>query len=456
MSEASVITLDPVDVPSAGVGVLADWVSILGTLDRELSDAERVDRIRVLEEIKAAACAAQARVTADLDASQREHHAALGIRAADQGKGVAAQVGLARRESPNRGAVHLGLAKVLVTEMPHTMAALESGRLSEWRATLLVRETACLTLADRQTVDRVLVADPAVLDGKGDQALVAEIKKLAYTLDPHAVVARARKAESERRVTCRPAPDTMAYLSALLPVTAGVACYAALCHAADTARAAGDPRSRGQVMADTLVERITGQATAPAVGVEIGLVMTDTTLLGGDSTPAKVPGYGPVPAALARDWISDPAARVWIRRLYTHPDTGNLVAMDSHRRVFEGNLRRFLLTRDQHCRTPWCDAPIRHLDHIRAHHAGGHTTASNGQGLCEHCNHTKTAPGWRARPRPGPRHTVTITTPTGHSYRSTAPPPPGTPRGTPTRETVPAPAKLNSLEQRFRDYILGA
>ncbi|MDQ1623396.1 MAG: hypothetical protein QOH19_1814, partial [Actinomycetota bacterium] len=51
---------------------------------------------------------------------------------------------------------------------------------------------------------------------------------------------------------------------------------------------------------------------------------------------------------------------------------------------------------------------------------------ANGAGLCEACNHTKETPGWAARPVTGPRHTLHLTTPTGHSYHSTAPPLPGT------------------------------
>ncbi|MGN6440817.1 MAG: hypothetical protein ACTHL6_02825, partial [Arthrobacter sp.] len=62
---------------------------------------------------------------------------------------------------------------------------------------------------------------------------------------------------------------------------------------------------------------------------------------------------------------------------------------------------------------------------VIAWHNGGPTTAANGQGLCEACNHTKEAPGWTAKPVPGPRHTVATTTPTGHTYHSTAPPLPG-------------------------------
>ena len=59
-------------------------------------------------------------------------------------------------------------------------------------------------------------------------------------------------------------------------------------------------------------------------------------------------------------------------------------------------------------------------------HENGTTTASNGAGLCEACNHTKEHQGWKATPRPGPRHTIELRTPTGHTYYSTAPPLPGT------------------------------
>ena len=126
---------------------------------------------------------------------------------------------------------------------------------------------------------------------------------------------------------------------------------------------------------------------------------------------------------------------VWLRRLYTHPRTGDLVAMDSRARIFPPGLRRLIQTRDDTCRTPYCDAPIRHLDHIIPWHHGGPTAQANGAGLCEACNHTKETPGWSARPAPGPassigaRHTIELTTPTGHTYHSTAPPLPGTPTG---------------------------
>ncbi|MEB7448875.1 HNH endonuclease, partial [Arthrobacter koreensis] len=319
---------------------------------------------------------------------------------------------------------------------------------------------------------------------------------------------------------------------------------AALSRAADSLRASGDARSRGQIMADTLVERVTGQAAADRVPVEVQLVITGRTLFtdrhgetvpGGDASPGRTrepvapvapgrdapayfPGYGIVPGAWARDLIrsalglgnnqqpppaagrqeSPPGAgdgagagagapaspppdeqrtRVTLRRLYLDPVSGELTAMESKARAFPAGLARMIRTRDQTCRTPWCDAPIRHIDHIEPHAEGGRTSYTNGQGLCEACNQAKEAPGWSAvtvrttapdsparieaveteaarpatvgpagsrpaTPKPtgprmaaappaphgaSPRHTVRTTTPTGHTYISTAPPLPGNP-----------------------------
>jgi hypothetical protein len=302
-------------------------------------------------------------------------------------------------------------------------------------------------------VDEELAADTGTFDGAGDRAIVAAAKAAAYRRDPRSVTQRASHGSAERCVSLRPAPDTMTYLTALLPVAQGVAVYAALSQQADTLRSDGDSRSRGQIMADALVERTTGTPGGIS-GVEIQLVMTDPTLFQADSEPARLAGYGTVPAGWARTLIRAREAadgqdlndggstagqkpkpgettggqelNIWLRRLYTAPGTGELVAMDSRARLFPPGLRRFIQARDDTCRTPYCDAPIRHHDHIIPWHIGGTTSLANGAGLCEACNHTKEKPGWGAQPRPGPRHTLKLQTPTGHSYHSTAPPLPGT------------------------------
>jgi hypothetical protein len=292
---------------------------------------------------------------------------------------------------------------------------------------LLARETACLSREDRAAVDAAVAGDATRLERMGDRELAMACQKEAYRRDPESYVARRRQAEADRHVSLRPAPDAMTWLSALLPVKDGVALKVALTRVADSARSAGDPRSRSQLEADTLVDSVlAGSVQRGAVAVDLGLVMTDAALFGTSDDPAHVDGYGPVPAELAREIVAGAcsrAERVWVRRLYADPVSGELVAMDSQARLFRSSLGRFVALRDRFCRTPWCDAPIRHRDHAWAADDGGRTSGDNGQGLCEACNHAKQAPGWRARPSPraGP-HTIETTTPTGHTYRSQAPP----------------------------------
>ncbi len=399
-------------------------------IDSAADESALVERIAELERLKCAAAAKQARLTAALDVARRSAEAAAGVPAARRGRGLASEVALARRESPTRGGQHLGFAKALVNEMPYTLAALEQGELSEWRATLIVRESACLDVEDRRRLDAELCSDPAGLIGKGDAALVAEAKAIAYRLDPHAVVDRAAKAEGQRTVTIRPAPDTMTYVTALLPVRQGVSVYAALKREADTRY---DGRSRGQVMADTLVERVTGRPADQPVPMTVNVVISDQMLLGAEQGAAVIAGYGSVPSAVAQqmvlDTVADARSTATLRRLYANPASGALVAMDSRSRLFPKGLAEFIELRDQRCRTPYCDAPVRHRDHAEPHARGGATSAVNGLGLCEACNYTKESPGWRvvADVDQNGTHTAEFTTPTGAQYRSTAPQAPGTP-----------------------------
>ena len=175
-------------------------------VDPRADEAALIARIAELERVKSVAAAGQARAAAALDALRRSNETDAGVPAAQRGRGVAAEIALARRDSPARGGRHLGFAKALVYEMPHTLAALEAGRLSEWRATLIVRESACLDVEDRRALDAELCADGSKLDGVGDARIAAAARAIAYRLNAQAVVDSAAKAESERTVTIRPAP----------------------------------------------------------------------------------------------------------------------------------------------------------------------------------------------------------------------------------------------------------
>ncbi|NYI78167.1 HNH endonuclease [Nocardioides panzhihuensis] len=390
------------------------------------SEGELVDWIARLEEIKCVAEAVQAEAAVRLEEATRARQAEAGVPSRKLSEGVASQIALARRVSPAKGAKLLGLAKILVAEMPHTFALMKAGLFSQWQATILARETACLSLDDRRVIDYQLCAldpdgEPPAAVTMGLRQLENAAKTLAITLDQESVVKRAANAEKDRRVSVRPAPDTMTWLGVLLPIKDGVAVYAALDQAAKAAQAAGDERTRGQVMADTLVDRVTGRTTTDGAKprIEVKIVMTADALTNDSDEPAVVEGYGPVPAAWAREALND--AEVFVRRLFTDP-AGQLVAMESRSRKAPDGLAEFITTRDGGiCRTNGCDAPIRNIDHAQRHADGGETKAANLQGLCERCNQAKEALGWQARPAPD--GSIITITPTGHTYVS---PPPDT------------------------------
>jgi hypothetical protein len=246
----------------------------------------------------------------------------------------------------------------------------------------------------------------------------------------------------------------MAYLTVLAPLRECVGAYAALRKHAAAVTAGQCPdeepggRGVGAVMADTATRLLAGRAPGQVTPVEVHLVMTDRALLGTGSPersvnePARIPGYGPVPAPVARAWLGDEEAQAWLRRLYTAPRGRDLVAMDSTSRTFSGLLRRMLVLRDDVCATPWCDAPIVHADHTRPAREGGPTSYENGSGTCARCNLAKEAPGWRVEvvhPGPdirrGPPREIEVSTPTRHVYRSQAPPLPGWGASDPSRES---------------------
>lgn len=413
-----------------GPGVVAGWRESLARLDAVVCDAERVDLIAQLERLKSAAAAAQARMAAAM-AAEQSAGATGRDQQADAVRSVAGQVGLARRVSPHRAASLVGMARALCADLPSTLSALAAGEIGEWQAMLVVRETAALSARDRAAVDAQLAG---ALGRLGDRALAREACRLADLIDPGAVARRVKRAEADRRVTVRPTPGpagcAMARLTATVPVAQAVGAYAALRRHADAARAQGDPRGIGQLMSDELFARLTGASgSAGTVDVEVGLVMSERTLLRGGKDPAVLTddqgrAFTHVPAVLARALVRQ-ADRAWLSRLYAAPQTGDLVAMDSRRRTFTGRLRRLLVWRDQTCRMPWCEAPVRHADHVRQHATGGPTELANAAGLCESCNYLKSAPGWRADVIEPRGHVIEFTTPTGHRYRSQPPPAPG-------------------------------
>lgn len=416
---------------------LGSLVLQLAELDpSSLSAEQQIDTIAALERLKGAAAACAARVVVTFDADQRAQHPHRSPD--DHARSVGHQVALAMRVSPTRGRRCVGVAHAL-TEMPHLRAALTAGETSEYRAFLAVKETAHLELGDRQAVDAALASRQGGIGALGDRSMETAARGHADKIDPAGGVRRRAANAAQRRVSLRPGVDGTCGLSAQLPLVPGVRAFAALKRDADSVIHSGEAggRSRGQVMADLLVARLTGEDPAAVGDVEVALVMSDASLFADDTTASSEETHepavmfsgderiGPIPADVARGLVRE-ADRAWVRRLFTSPDSGDLVAMDSRASHFRGGLRRLMVFRDQVCRTPWCDAPIRHGDHRTPRAEGGATSAANGQGLCAACNYAKeTAPFVHLAAETGAD--VVVVTPTGHRYRSSPPPPPGSP-----------------------------
>ena len=178
----------------------------------------------------------------------------------------------------------------------------------------VVAATATLSLADRAEVDARV---GPLLGRLGVRQAGAAAARVAAELDAASVVARMEAAVKSRRVTVRPAPDGMAYLTVLGPLKEVVGA-----HAAVQARARGvvggqcpeeGPQGRGvgAVAADTALRLLSGRAVGQPQPVEVHLVMTDRALLGtgdGDRSPfepARIPGHGSVPAPVARAWLRE-------------------------------------------------------------------------------------------------------------------------------------------------------
>ena len=294
-------------VPGAGsgaVGSVAGFRSWLASVDVEaLSDRERVDLVAELERVKGAAAAAQARATDALRCSVEVSAPR------DVGRSVGSQVALARRVSPALGDRFVGLARALVHEMPHTMAALSGGVASERHAVAVVAATATLTVEHRAEVDRRVGPGLGRLGVAGAAGAAARV---AAELDAAGVVARMAAAVSSRRVSVRPAPDGMAYLSVLGPLRDVVGAHAAL-QARSRAVLAGqcpgeDPQGRGvgAVAADTALRLLSGRAAGEVTPVEVHLVLTDRALLGtGDPDPLRVRA-GAYPGARQRPGAGGP------------------------------------------------------------------------------------------------------------------------------------------------------
>lgn len=315
---------------------------------------------------------------------------------------IVAEVAVACRVSPFQGRRRLHAARDLHLGLDHVRGLFAAGELAEDAVLKIAAATAHLDPAERSAVDERLVGK--AIERLGVRRVHDLTTRLAMEIAPDKAEFRARAARVGRHVRVRLAADGMADLVAHLPAEQAAACFGALHRAVNDHYVTADSvtRTRSQILADTLVERLTGQTTAGDVNVEVQIVVPVEALVDPDSgLPADVAGHGPVPAQIVREMLTTTAGKKTFRRLVTRD--GIVVGGDSRRRVFDGTLETVIRARDgNRCTAPYCDAPIRHIDHAERWAHGGRTEFTNGRGYRAFHNYAREPlPTKRAGRRPG-------------------------------------------------------
>ena len=345
------------------------------------------------------------------------------------------EIAAALHRSP--GTVHdqITAARLLAHALPATRAALEEGHITAAHVRAISEQAVRLSSADDAGAPEAFLADCARLEARvlaraqvGTPAQTrTAARRAVLTIDAQGQERRRRMAACAIDVQVYAEDDGMGVLLARMPLAQAMLVHAALDaaarqaagrraadpHAADphaahaTGEPIGTPSTLGQHRVAALLELVFGPHPDGAVsvapvrpGVEISVVMDARSLLGVADLPVTIIGVlggpGAAGAQEIRELLADPRIPVSLRRLVRDPVTGHL--LDRGRRSYEvvGQLREYLISRDQTCRFPGCTRPARRcqVDHAVAWEDGGGSTRDNLGHLCRRHHQLKTHGGW--------------------------------------------------------------
>ncbi len=402
-----------------------DLAGHLGVADpATVTDADLVDMIAAAERQTRWASAVQVAAIAEL--SRRPAFRPDRDRDPDDElRSAAAQVSAELGLAPVTGHRRVATARLLVEQLPATLAALRDGTIDYRRAELIAE------VADRHGMPLAALVEARVLPKAGSRTLGQHrraIDREVLLADPQGAQRRHEAAAAERRVWFTAQPDGMGQVVADLTAD-GMALVRAMLDAAAAGMKTASPddeRSMDQRRADALVElaRLSvasgrlgrhpdGLALAAAHGrrPHIQVTVPLSTLIGIDDHPGELVGYGPIPAAVARRIAAD---GTW-RRLLTDPASGRLLDYGTTRYTPPPDLRDLIIARDRECVFPTCSQPAHRgqIDHTIAY-PNGPTSQTNLGPPCDPHHDLKTR--WRWRLHQPDEGRFIWTSPTGKHY----------------------------------------
>lgn len=381
---------------------------------------------------------------ARLDADEVEFLASV---AADSGDlpGIAEELAPELRVSVREVENRIVAALDLTTRMPRVLAAMRDGSMDAYGARRVLHVTAPLSDEHARRVDELLAEKlvDAPVSTWQPANMTRHVSRLVHRVDPDGAGARARQANEGRKVQLEHGEHARSRLTVDVRSDVASACYARVDSLARTLRRNGETRTLDQLRADITADLLLGNdpgVTVPEAAAQVYLHMPVDAALGITDSGCELDGYGPVPAPIAREIMTN-AGSIW-RKVVCDPATGDPVDLGRSRRRPSATMRELVRVRDRECTVPWCRRPARHcdIDHQRewaVHH--GTTAVDNTGPRCRRHHRRKNAPGWITRY--DPVHGITaITTPHGATYTGRRRPilTPRTPR-TPSESDEPAP-----------------
>jgi Domain of unknown function (DUF222)/HNH endonuclease len=286
-------------------------------------------------------------------------------------------------------------SRTLVAELPATMEALESGRIS-WRHVEKLVEHANTLPAEARAAFEAAVLPAA------EAFTVAQFNKQARRvrekMHPDSITERREAAVAHRSVGIEPGLDGMSWLTAHLPAEQAEAIDNRLDDIARSMRTAEETRTLPQLRTDAFVDLLVNADPKKGTGrkgivAQVMVTVPAFTLMGIGNEPGILDGYGPISPDVARALCANAPS---FYRLLTSPVSGAVLKLDPQKYRPSKALQRWLRFRDGVCRFPGCGRKARtaHIDHTLDWLYGGTTDPENLECLCEAHHRLKHNSAW--------------------------------------------------------------